>query len=348
MKKKMIVIALVCAAVIIAVLCVILPQSEQPPVVQPGFVPTVTSTSADDVKPTDVATLVSEVSATADVQATEVPAATDVNVPETTAVPQVTATAAASTPVKTPEATEEPFWGVDIAHDIVVKMPLEYEGTLLHKQETQGDKISEIFSMLIGKNETMLYRVDFGDADAGEWLGTLRSDAKNIAVTYKVFIIEDKELEKLDNEVVEEYYALMESVNEVLSAVSGDPRFTFEKHQDEADKQENELMYWDVDLPAGITFAESNDDNGYQAVFSCEIRGESVELYAVRIGNAAEGSVLGMYKLNDASKPVSVVSYDLGEHLNWSKSDYDTAYGMMESINVVIEAITESENFSFK
>jgi len=50
--------------------------------------------------------------------------------------------------------------------------------------------------------------------------------------------------------------------------------------------------------------------------------------------------------VDGVKKPVSVESFDLGERETWSEDDYAAAYQMMDTINHVIETITQSKQFS--
>ena len=235
---------------------------------------------------------------------------------------------------------------VDIAYDFALQFPKEYADVLVHEQEIHDARTTEVFSMRNGEKDVSLFRIDFGDENAGDWFGMLKIGEQNIPVTHTVFALSDEELAAMDEQTQKQYFEMMNSFTNVLNAISADPRFTAEKPLAVGADTEVKTTYWTLTLPGTMSVSESNTDGTYIATFLGEVVGERTALYQVRIGENKAETELGLYEVDGVKKPISVGSFDLSEKTNWTEDDYSAAYRMMDTINHVIETIMNSPQFS--
>ncbi|MBR3928251.1 MAG: hypothetical protein IKJ65_04530 [Clostridia bacterium] len=271
----------------------------------------------------------------AEVQPTATPEAT-VD-PSVTEVPEIVPTAA---------PTEKPSLLDDITFDFAGQIPAEYADILIHEQEIHDGLITEVFSMRNEVKDISLYRIDFGNEFAGDWLGVIHTENGMIHVTYTVFALTEEQLALMSEEEMEQYNILMGHFSEMLNVIFADPRFTTEKPLAVGEDVEVQTTYWTLMLPSNMVVMESNENGTYVAVFYGEVAGELTALYTVHIGDDKAESELGLYDVDGEKKPVSVGSFDLSEQYTWTDDDYSAAYRMMDTINHVIETIMTSKQFS--
>lgn len=230
--------------------------------------------------------------------------------------------------------------------ELVLQFPEELSEYVIREQSIYGSAITEAFYIKNGDAAIPLFRVDVGDRNLGDWLGALRTKSGDIPVTYTVFAVSEEDMASLGENAQSLYADLMDGFNVMLEAIINDPRFTYEKTIEIGEEENVAMSYWAVDLPDSMWFTEKMEDGNYEAVFYTDIRGESVELYVVRIGTTMAETELGLFEINGEKKPISIGSYDLLEKSNWEEEDYSTAYRMMDTINDVINAIMQSKQFS--
>lgn len=217
---------------------------------------------------------------------------------------------------------------------------LKYE-----KEETQNT-VADMFYMLVGTAEVPVFRFDFGDKDAGDWLGVLTIGEEEIPVVYTVFMVSDEELAALGEGADETYYMLMDVFNEMVQDLSASDNFSADKPiRISGNKQEAVLTYWTVELPTEMTWRESNENGAYQAVFYGDIQGEMVALYQVSIGEATAEGQLGLYRIDGEDKIISVYCYDVLDRADITEEDNAMLYLLMDTVNDVIEQITSSKNY---
>jgi len=243
------------------------------------------------------------------------------------------------------EQAEDNSVTVDIFQDISMSIPADDPASLLHTHKTHPAPTTEVFSMRIGEEVVPLYRFDFGNAQAGTPLGVLRTDAGDIPVTFQVFELSEQRQAAMDAETLADYHEQMENINIVMEAILADPRFTTENSADSGELREAVMAHWTLSLPEAISWTESEADGAYHAAFYGRIQGEDIPLYTVTIADDEAGDPMGMFSLNGEEKMVSIGFYPLEQYVYWSETDYDLAYLMMDTINDVIEAIMESENY---
>ena len=225
-------------------------------------------------------------------------------------------------------------------------VPEELEDVITNDESTYGDVYTRGFYMNYGEKELPLWRVDFGDANAGDWVGILKTDKGDIPVTMTAFATSEEELASLDEEGYMLFNDCMQAYSVMLDGIMSDSRFSPDRPLPVGEDTSVELTYWTVTLPNTMKVSENTADGNYEAIFSAEVVGEMVIMYRVCIGENQAQSLLGYYEVDGVKKPVSVESFGLAERESWSEDDYAAAYRMMDTINYVIETIMQSKQFS--
>lgn len=225
-------------------------------------------------------------------------------------------------------------------------LPLELESFITNDEATYGTVYTRAFYMNYGGKVLPLWRIDFGDANAGDWIGMLKTDQGDIPVVSTGFTISDEDLAALAEEGAELYGQCMQGYAVMLDGIMADPRFTSERPLAVGEDTKLSMTYWDVALPDTMVVQENSNGGNYEATFFGEVVGEAVPLYRVRIGEEQAKSFLGYFEVGGAKMPVSVESLEISERDSWSEDDYAAAYRMMDTINDVIEAIMQSKQFS--
>lgn len=316
-------------------------QDAEAPVPTASPVATVTATAAPTATPTATPTVTPTVTPTATPTATPTVTPTPEPTATPTATPRVTNTPA---PLVTPTPVPSPTPVPPEPRDLSIQTPYlelnltDTTGKLTYDQTVNGDVHTVSFYMQHGEQSIPLYRLIMGDAGTGEWLGRLVDDTMDVPLTYLAYTIREEEL-------AETYGTLMELFSKILNDVSADPRFIPEKSLTVGADQGVTLAHWNLELPSDITWEETTGDNSYTAVFYATIRGQSIPLYRVQIGEETVQTVLGQYMLNGQALPLSVETYSLPEDAGWTEEDTSLAYHLMNTINELIPAIMSSEGF---
>ena len=225
-------------------------------------------------------------------------------------------------------------------------VPEELEDVISSDESTYGSVYTRAFYMHYGEIELPLWRIDFGDANIGDWVGMLKTDNVDIPVVVTAFAASEEKLAALDEEGYKLFNDCMQAYSVMLDGIMSDPRFSAERPLAVGEDTSVELTYWTVTLPDMMKVSENTEGSNYEALFSGEVAGETVSLYWICIGENQAQSFLGYYEVDGVKKPVSVESFDLVERDSWSEDDYAAAYRMMDTINHVIETIMQSKQFS--
>lgn len=224
-------------------------------------------------------------------------------------------------------------------------VPKEYTEILKYEYEENGDIASDMFSLQLGDKEVPVFRFDFGDENAGDWLGVLTVGEEQIPVVYTVFMMSDEELAAA-GDTDGAYYKLMDLFNQLVKDFEADKNFSTKKPvMVSGSYKEVALTYWTVTLPEEMHCSESNENGTYQALFYGDIHGEKVALYQVNIGDEIAETELGFFQVDGQDKVVSIKVCDIFNRSDWNDDDYAVAYLMVDTINTVIEQITSSELF---
>lgn len=251
----------------------------------------------------------------------------------------------AADPVATEEPAEPAYIGYETPY-LTLRYPSALSVEVTCEQETEGAASSHVFYMVSGETKMPLYRVKFGDAEAGEWLGVLQTAEGDVPVTYTVFVLGAEDLAFLGEGAEAAYAELMNAFSIVLDSVYGDSRYLPDRTVEVGEEQTAEMTYWTITLPGKMHWAESTEGGAYLATFFGEVRGERIALYRVRIGGEPLQTVLGKYKINSVDHVVSLESSDLSQYTDWTDEERSAVYQMMETINIVIERITSSGQFT--
>lgn len=225
-------------------------------------------------------------------------------------------------------------------------VPEELKDVITSDESTYGSVYTRAFYMHYGEIELPLWRIDFGDANMGDWVGMLKTDNGDTPVVMTAFAASEEELAALDEEGYKLFNDCMQAYSVMLDGIIADPRFSPDRPLAVGEDTSVKLTYWTVTLPDTMKVSESTEGGNYEAVFSAEVVGEMVRLYRVCIGENQAESLLGYYEVDGVKKPVSVGNFDLVERDSWSEDDYAAAYRMMDTINHVIDTIMQSKQFS--
>ena len=225
-------------------------------------------------------------------------------------------------------------------------VPEELEDVISSDESTYGSVCTYAFYMNYSEVEMPLWRIDFGDANMGDWVGMLKTDMGNVPVVMTTFAASEEELAALDEDGYVLFNDCMQAYSVMLDGIMSDSRFSPDRPLAIGEDMEMQLAYWTVTLPNTMSVLENTEGGDYEAVFSAEVVGEKIKLYRVCIGEKQAKSLLGYYEVDGVKRPVSVESFVLVERESWSEDDYAAAYRMMDTINLVIETIMQSEQFS--
>lgn len=221
-------------------------------------------------------------------------------------------------------------------------VPEELKDVITSDESTYGTVYTRAFYMSYGKTELPLWRVDFGDVNAGEWVGML----DDVPVVMTAFAASEEDLRTLDEEGYKLYNDCMQAYSVMLDGITSDARFSPDRPLVIGEDTTMNLTYWKVTLPNNMQVQEAVEGDNYEAVFSAEVAGEMVPMYRICVGDEQLKSLLGYYEVNGTKKVVSVESFELVVQDTWSEDDYAAAYRMMDTINDVINAIMQSKEFS--
>lgn len=264
--------------------------------------------------------------------------------PEAVPATEVPATEAvvAAEATEAPAATESGSLSVETAYGDL-KFPEETGAQLQHREVSEDGVVMEIFSMLYKETEMELFRIYYGDAGEANIIGMLKTENGDIPVA--VTVCEYAEEDFADADTQEQYNVMMEGLESVIKSIWDDSRFM--EPQDVVVKEvEKQLKLWNVQLPENMEWEETTGENSYQVVFYGNANGERRKYYAVAIGEPTLETVLGSYQYEDTALVVSVESYDLPDPDGWPENAIAEMYMTMGSINDVIQAIMESEDFT--
>lgn len=241
-----------------------------------------------------------------------------------------------------PAATETGSVSVETAYG-ELKFPEEDIAQLRHREVSEDGVAMEIFSMLYKDTEMELFRIYYGDAGEANVIGTLKTENGDIPVA--VTVCEYTEEDFADADIQEQYNVMMEGLETVIKSIWEDSRFMGPQDVD-VKEVEKQLKLWNVQLPENMEWEEIIGETSYQVVFYGNANGERRKFYAVAIGEPALETVLGSYQYEGTARVVSVESYDLPDPDGWAENAIAEMYLTMGSINDVIQAIMESEDFT--
>ena len=229
---------------------------------------------------------------------------------------------------------------------ITLQYPAELSEIMIHEVDTFNGQYTDAFYMKYADKDIPLFRFDFGPEIAGDWIGVLETETDDVVVTSVVFVLSEQEHMSLSEADEEMYTACMDAYSFMLKGIVEAPNFVVDRPVEIGEIVEVQTTYWTLMLPSNMTVEETVSEDTYIAMFYGDVAGQHTALYQVNIGEEKAESELGVYEINGSLKPISVGSFELFEKDGWSEEDYSTAYRMMDTINQVIDAIMQSEQFS--
>lgn len=233
-----------------------------------------------------------------------------------------------------PETTQAPptEYPLEMKY-LTVMYPAALEGVLQHRQETGDAAVAEIFSM--GDQE--LYRIFFGGTE-GELYGYLTVDGKALPVSFTV-----SEVQAEDQEA---YGTMMDLLNAILQEVSSDSRYSSPQSGAALTYADSETRHWTVSLPDTMSWEEVEELGVYRVDYYGTVRGERIRLYTITLGETAPENQLGTLKVSGEKLPVGIISYGVQPGTGWTEEETNSLYVQLDTVNLVIQAIMQSKNFS--
>lgn len=244
------------------------------------------------------------------------------------------------------EKTEDTSLLTEMASDMFTFDVSTLEG-ITHKEIQADAMIAEVFSMPMEDSEKEIFRICYGAADKGELIGKIKVDEREIPVSVVVSTYTKEDFP--DEETQKRYYSLMDQLNVVIEAIKS--RENFISSADMPGKEESnqtaKLNYWNVNLPESIYWDEEKNAQGYHVTFYGEIGETSLRLYTISLENETVENVLGVYEVDGKQLLVSVKTYTEEVRTELEDPDFASQYAvMMETINVVLQAVKEDSRFS--
>lgn len=227
-----------------------------------------------------------------------------------------------------------------------LQYPVGLMNVLSHEQDEYEGRITDAFYMNHGEDKIPLFRFDFGDVNAGDWMGMLKTESGDVDITSVVFLLTDEEYAALTEDEQKTYTDCMNAYSFMVEDIMKDFRFTNKKPLSIGEDAEVKTTYWTLTLPDNMSVVETQENETYIVTFYGEVAEESVALYTVHIGEDKVETELGLFEIDGVKKLISVASFELSEKTEWTEDDYIAAYSMMDTINHVIETIMSSKQFS--
>lgn len=223
-----------------------------------------------------------------------------------------------------------------------LRFPEAYIDHLHHKETKEGQVTTEVFSMVLDEAEQELFHISFGDAEDDSTVGYLHTEQGLVAVSLYVAEL-DMEVFP-DDEAREHYLQMRACVDTVLESITSDERFS-EHRFSEVGTQLTELSYWSVTLPQGVVCEERIEGNVYRAVFYGMVGAERVKLYTVSVDDDRQTASIGAYQVDGVLRQIHIETEDPAQFDILPEDEKYQAYRYMDTVNDVITAITESENY---
>ena len=246
-------------------------------------------------------------------------------------------------PLRAPTENTDTLVTIETAYG-TLSFPEELVGNIRCIEVDEGSIAMNVFYMVTAEGEKELYRIHYADDQVGTLMGYLTTDKGEISVSYSVCEYQDQDF--ANDEERRLYHSMMDAFSVILNSIYADSRFRETKTVEPVNNSEIKLRYWNVTLPENVRYSETEENGNYQVDFYGEVSGERIRLYRISLGESETGNVLGWYNVEGVRKPVMIQTYDLTAYELWPEEDYAAVCRMMDTINNVILAITQSEQFS--
>ena len=139
-------------------------------------------------------------------------------------------------------------------------VPEELKDVITSDESTYGSVYTRAFYMHYGEIELPLWRIDFGDANMGDWVGILKTDNGDIPVVMTAFAASEEELTTLGEEGSQLYGECMQAYIVMLDGIMADSRFSPDRPLAVGEDTSMPLTYWTVTLPDTMKVSENTAD----------------------------------------------------------------------------------------
>ena len=219
--------------------------------------------------------------------------------------------------------------------------PGRFADSLRHLEVVQDKVAMEVFYLVTGNQEMELARIYFGDDTSGTPVGYLTVGPEELPVSYSICTYNEGDFPDEQTKAI--YGGMMDAFSELMNVIYADNRFSTTRT---LSTNQTKMTYWTVDLPEEILWEETEENGIYRADFYATVRGEAMLLYSITLGDDQAPTILGALTVEGESRPVGIVSHFTQPEADWTEQERNDLYSRMETIDLVIRAITESENFS--
>lgn len=228
-----------------------------------------------------------------------------------------------------------------------LQIPSDCLGKIQHMEIAEGDVTMEVFSMLPEDGGRELFRICFGGTQMGTPIGLLMTGDEEIPVSV---VTSEYDINAFSEDEKEVYFGIMDQLNAILSSILEHENFKKIEEPQQAETVETtqtvNLAYWEVELLEDMDWEESDVDGIYKADFYGMLGGERIRLYTVSLGVASAETALGAFVTDGMTRTLGVETYSVSSQVDLTNEELATTYGvMMDTVNDVLQAIMESENY---
>ena len=228
-----------------------------------------------------------------------------------------------------------------------LQIPSDCLGRIQHMEIAEGDMTMEVFSMLPEDGERELFRICFGGTQTETPIGYLMAGDEEIPVSV---VTSEYDINAFSADEKEAYFGIMDQLNAILSSVLEHENFKKLEEPQQVETVETtqtaDLAYWEVELLENMDWEESSTDGIYKVDFYGMLGEERIRLYTVSLGAAPAETALGAFVTDGKTRTLGVETYNISSQVDLANEELMTTYGvMMDTVNDVLQAIMESENY---
>ena len=228
-----------------------------------------------------------------------------------------------------------------------LQIPSDCLGRIQHMEIAEGDMTMEVFSMLPEDGGRELFRICFGGTQTETPIGYLMAGDEEIPVSV---VTSEYDINAFSADEKEAYFGIMDQLNAILSSVLEHENFKKLEEPQQVETVETtqtaDLAYWEVELLENMDWEESSTDGIYKVDFYGMLGEERIRLYTVSLGAAPAETALGAFVTDGKTRTLGVEIYNISSQVDLANEELMTTYGvMMDTVNDVLQAIMESENY---
>lgn len=248
---------------------------------------------------------------------------------------------------------EQPLGDLEVATPYgVLRYPSEWRDYVWTEFTEAGDGGFVTFYGAAGGEDVNLFSIHFASGERGcTNIGWLYDNGRSIEIGLQM----PQDPDTLSGEALDTVMQMREGVNRVLDSLRALPGFTTEQVEELPQGDGEGLAvatpYGQLWLPAQwgerLTALVDTAENGCTVRISGTLEEDSVPLYALYFGAAAlKGEPVGALRFEGASVPVNAEIHALDTASGWTAEELDALCAMQESINYLLEQLTEMEHFT--